>query len=168
MHDEHDAEDGRLAAVGDIEGLLARYIAVIDARCRARVREPHDAQDVAQAALYRLFNELKAGKTYPVPFRAVVHNVVGWTIGAHFAQQRNEPIPLEWDAPVDGGYAAIDERLTLDALFAGLSEREQRIFTLRYLDGVEIEQIAEQFGMQRNAVDQALYRGHKKLGELIA
>ena len=39
---------------------------------------------------------------------------------------------------------------------------------LRYLDGLEIEQIAERLGLTRNAVDQALHRGHKKLREDLA
>ena len=38
---------------------------------------------------------------------------------------------------------------------------------LRYLERLEIDQIAERLGMKRNAVDQALHRGHRKLRETL-
>jgi DNA-directed RNA polymerase specialized sigma24 family protein len=39
------------------------------------------------------------------------------------------------------------------------------VLELRYRDGREIDQIAEQLGLTRNAIDQALHRGHAKLRE---
>ena len=36
---------------------------------------------------------------------------------------------------------------------------------LRYVSGLEPDQIATKLGMQRNAVDQALHNAHKKLLE---
>ena len=38
---------------------------------------------------------------------------------------------------------------------------------LRYREHLEIEEIAERLGMKRNAVDQALHRGHDKLRETL-
>ena len=39
--------------------------------------------------------------------------------------------------------------------------------TLRYLVGLSHEQIAEKLEIDRNAVDQALWRAHRKLRELV-
>lgn len=161
--DDWDAEDTRLRDAGDLEDLLARYVETIDGRCRARIWNEYDAQDVAQRVLFRLWKELTSGKRYRAPFRVVVRQVIGWTIKAHFGAP-GEPDPLdEWDAPTDGGFADVEERLTLERLFAELTERERRIFVLRYLEGVDIAEIAASEGVTRNAIDQALHRGHEKL-----
>ena len=52
-------------------------------------------------------------------------------------------------------------------LFAELPEGSRRVLELRYREGLEIDEIAERLGMTRNAVDQALHRGHSKLRERI-
>ena len=135
----------------------------IDGRCRARVWNEQDAQDVAQRVLLRLWAELASGKRYRVPFRAVVHQVIGWTIKEHSVAPRAPDTLDELDAPTAGGLAELEERLTLERLFEELTETEQRIFVLRYLEGVDIAEIAAREGVTRNAVDQALHRGHAKL-----
>lgn len=135
----------------------------IDGRCRARVWNEQDAQDVAQRVLLRLWTELTSGKRYRVPFRAVVHQVIGWTIKGQSVAPR-EPDTLDaLDAPTGGGVTEVEERLTLERLFEELTENEQRIFVLRYLEGIDIAEIAAREGVTRNAVDQALHRGHAKL-----
>lgn len=167
MHDEWDAADRRLLEAGELEELLARYVETIQGRCAARVWNHADAEDVAQRVLYRLWNELKACRTYPVPFRVVVHKVIGWTIRAYLSEQAKLPLPDEREEPVDGEFDEVDGRLDLERLFGQLTGREREIFTGRYLQGREIEEIAAELDMTRNAVDQALHRGHRKLRELI-
>jgi DNA-directed RNA polymerase specialized sigma24 family protein len=38
---------------------------------------------------------------------------------------------------------------------------------LTYLEGLEPDEIAGRLGMERNAVYQALHRGHKKIREIL-
>src|SRR5262245_56103178 len=90
MHDARDAEDTRLLEAGEIGLLIEGYLGVILDRCRAKVRNPDDALDVAQNAYERLLRELKSGRRYRVPFRVVVHQVTGWKIKEHFQAQRYE------------------------------------------------------------------------------
>lgn len=52
-------------------------------------------------------------------------------------------------------------------LFADLPEGSRRVLELRYREGLEIDEIAERLDMTRNAVDQALHRGHSRLRERI-
>jgi RNA polymerase sigma factor (sigma-70 family) len=138
-------------------------VETIDGRCRARVWNEQDAQDVAQRVLLRLWKELTSGKRYRVPFRAAVHQVIGWTIKEHSAATREPDTLDDSDTPTGGGLAELEERLTLERLFEALTEKEQRIFVLRYLEGIDISEIAAREGVTRNAVDQALHRGHMKL-----
>src|SRR5437763_4569558 len=85
MHDARDAEDKRLLEAGAYASLVESYYAVIVKRCQARTKSDGDAFDVAADVVIRLLSELKAGKRYGVPFRVVVHKVIGWKLAEHFA-----------------------------------------------------------------------------------
>jgi RNA polymerase sigma factor (sigma-70 family) len=162
---DRDAEDGRLLGAGRHDELLASYYETI--RTRLLVRLPRDdADEVAHRVVDRLIGELARGKTYSVPFRVVVHQVIGWKLKEHFAERRHEPLPEEPDLP-DETAEDPDERIALAQMLADLPPRSREVLELRYLDGLEIVQIAERLSMTRNAVDQALFRGRRRLKELL-
>jgi RNA polymerase sigma-70 factor (ECF subfamily) len=165
MRDARDAEDARLLSSGDHETLLATYLDAILGRCFAAIRSP-EADDVAQNVIERLWRELQSGRTYDVPFRVVVHNVVTWTIKGHFARRRGEA-PLEEVDDVDpiDPYAEWEGVHDLETLIAGLPPRQAQVARLRFLEGLEIAEIAAELGMERNAVDQALHNARAKLRE---
>jgi DNA-directed RNA polymerase specialized sigma24 family protein len=168
MRDARDAEDALLLETGDYDRLFAAYHEIVRQLCRIRVRAD-DWEDVAQNALLRLFAELKRGKRYPVPFRVVVRKVVTWTIADYAAGRPTDvPLPDGWDAPGDGDpFAGVGEREHVEQLFAELPPGDRKVATLRYLEGLEIDEIAERLGKRRNAVDQALWRVHAKLRRLL-
>ena len=167
MHDERDAEDLRLLEAGCHAELLAAYHDVVVGRCVARLRWPR-GYDAAQDVFERLLTELRKGKTYPVPYRVVVHKVVDWTIKEHLAGEPVGPLPDGWEpvAPDELDEAIGDHDLM--SLFATLPERAGDVCRLRYLLGLGVDQIAERLGIQENAVHQALWRGHQKLKESVA
>ena len=105
MHDARDAEDKRLLEAGEFTLLLESYYGVILDRCRARVRPEADAIGVAADVAIRLLSELKRGRRYRVPFRVVVHKVIGWKIQEHF-----EPPKLEDRARTAEEHAAAFNR----------------------------------------------------------
>jgi DNA-directed RNA polymerase specialized sigma24 family protein len=82
MSHDGDAADAALLAHGEHARLLAKYEPVILGRCVARLHGHPDAEDVAQDVKVRLWKELSAGKAYGVPYRVVVHKVIGWTRSA--------------------------------------------------------------------------------------
>ena len=163
-------DDAQLLDSGDHARLLARYEVVIHQRCVARLRGHADAEDVAQDVKLRLFRELQAGKRYPVPYRVVVHKVIGWTINDHFAgRPRHHALPEGWD-PTDPS-DDLGELLGRDAVSSmldGLEGRAREVMELRYVERLEIAEIADRLGIERNAVDQALHRGHKELRQTLA
>src|SRR3990172_9943596 len=85
MHDARDAEDQRLLAAGELSLLVESYYGVMLDRSRARVWPEAAAVGVAAEVAIRLLSELKRGRRYRVPFRVVVHKVIGWKIKEHFA-----------------------------------------------------------------------------------
>ena len=59
-------------------------------------------------------------------------------------------------------------RLDMEQFVASLAPGDGEIAELRLLEGREIEDIASELDMRRNAVDQALYRVRKRLLEWLA
>ena len=167
---ESDAADAQLLEDGDIATLLARYEDVIVGRCVARLRGHADAEDVAQDVKLRLLAEHSRGKRYgETPYRVVVHQVIGWTLADYFQGRPTDvPLPEDWDPETPDTGESVVSRYYVSDLFAPLPEQTRRVLELRYLSGREIDQIAEELDMTRNAVDQALHRGHKHLRAVLA
>jgi RNA polymerase sigma factor (sigma-70 family) len=161
VHDERDAEDARLLAAGDHATLIAYYFPEIETRVRLRVHGL-EADDVVSNVLFRLWAELKRGKRYCVPFRVVVHNVIGWTIRAHFQARRDEPVPLPDDHDVPGGESPeLDD--PIEPILALLTERERTVFELRVFLSRSAKEVADALGMTPNAVDQTFHRAKAKI-----
>src|SRR5438034_7234940 len=93
-----DVADNRLYAAGDVERLLAKYEPVIRARCIVRTRSVYDGQDVAQDVMLRLLEEARRGRTYTVPYRVAVHQVIQWTLAEFFTGKPTAvPLPDDWE-----------------------------------------------------------------------
>ncbi len=168
MHDDRDRLDRSLLATGDYATLLATYLPIVRDRVRARVRGPA-SDDVVQEVMLRLYRELHAGKTYPVTFRVVVHNVAGWLIRAHFEGRPPAELPLPdgdegtavWDEdPTDGPY--------LEWLLERLPDGERAAFELRAIQGLSSRQAADLLGTNPNAVDQAYFRARQRLQRILS
>lgn len=169
MPHANDLDDSQLLAAGDIGALLARYESVIRGRCIARLRGSLEAEDVAQDVRLRLLEEFRRGKRYgELPYRVVVHQVIGWTIADHFGgRPTHVPLPESWE-PVasDDPLAEVVSRGWVEWVVEQVDHKDGQILALRYRDLLETKEIAERLDMDRNAVDQALHRAIEKLRKL--
>jgi RNA polymerase sigma factor (sigma-70 family) len=164
MHDARDAEDTRLLEAGEIGLLLEGYLGVILDRCRANVRNPDDALDVAQNVYERLLGELKRGRRYRVPFRVVVHQVTGWKIKEHFQSLRHESELEDWLLGVSSdSEAPIDTEAGFESWLEGLTELEQTVLRMRYDEDLDFGEIARRLDREPNAVHQIHFRALAKL-----
>ena len=103
-----------------------------------------------------------------MPYRIVVALVTDWTLRGFYPQPKEDaPLPDELDTAAPDAYADWEEGHDLGALFADLPDRQREVLELRYLRGLSPEQIASELGIKRNAVDQALHNGHRKLEEKL-
>jgi len=168
-HDARDAEGRRLLEAGEHAALLRSYDETIIQRCRARTRREDDALECAQAVAVRLLSELKRGTRHPVSYRVVVQKVIEWTTKGFYERGPAVLVELGDDILADGDPVAdVDARYDLERALTDLAEGDGEVARLRYLDGLEIEEIASRLSKTRNAVDQSLYRSRKKLQELLA
>jgi RNA polymerase sigma factor (sigma-70 family) len=169
MHDARDAEDRRLLEAGEHKTLLANYVHPVRERCFLRLRDGDAANEAAQRIFLRLWEELQRGRTYPVPFRVVVWKVTDWTLrGFYHGAKPDASLPEGWDPAAPDAFAEWEDRHDVGLLVADLPPRQREVLRLAYLDGLGPAQIAERLGMTRNAVDQALHNGHRRLGERLS
>ena len=167
MHDARDAEDRRLLEAGEHKLLLAGYFTPVRDRCYFRLGNREDGDEAAQQVFLRLWRELRAGKTYQVPFRVVVWKVTEWTLNGFYPGRPELELPEEWDAEGPDAYAAWEADHDLETLFGDLPPRQQEVLDLRYRLGLTPPEIAVELGIEVNAVHQALHNGHRKLREKL-
>jgi RNA polymerase sigma factor (sigma-70 family) len=168
MHDARDVEDKRLLEAGDHKLLLAGYFHAVRELCFLRLRDREAADEAAQLVFVRLLNELKKGKTYSVPFRVVVWKVVDWTTrGFYLGSKHDATLPDDWDAAAVDEFEGVDDEHDFGQLIADLPSRQREVLDLIYREGLSHEQTAKRLGLKRNAVDQALHNGHRKLAEKL-
>ena len=165
MHDARDAEDQRLLDAGEFSLLVESYYGVALDRCRARVWPEADAVGVAAEVAIRLLSELKRGRRYRVPFRVVVHKVIGWKIKEHFAPAKAQEVELdEWlkEASTESS-TELEGDSGFEALLDDLTGLEQEVVRLRYADDLDFQEIATRLDKEPNAVHQIHYRALTKL-----
>jgi RNA polymerase sigma factor (sigma-70 family) len=159
MPDARDAEDTRLLEERNLAALLAKYQPVILGRCIARLQGDEEAEDVAQNVMLRLVAEFERGKRYSVPYRVVVHQVTTWTLAEYFEGKPTDlPLPEGWEPAAPDFTEEVEQRDYLSSLFGSVGQKTRQVLELRYLLGLEIDEIAVRLGIKRNAVDQALNR----------
>lgn len=167
MHDARDAEDQRLLEAGEHKLLLAAYFTPVRDRCFFRLGTREAGDEVAQRVFLRLLRELQAGKSYRVPYRVVVWMVTDWTLRGSSPGRGELELPEEWDAAAPDAHSEWESDHDLTALFADLPPRQRQVLDLRYRLGATPAEIAEQLGIEPNAVYQALHNGHSKLREKL-
>jgi RNA polymerase sigma factor (sigma-70 family) len=168
MHDARDAEDKRLLAEGEHKLLLAGYFRPVREQCFVALRNQDAADEATQRVFLRLLGELRRGKTYCVPFRVVVWKVTKWTLRSFYpAAKHDATLPEGWDPDAPDAYAEWEDTYDLGLLLADLPPRQRQVLDLAYREGLAPAEIAERLGINRNAVDQALHNGHKRLAEKL-
>lgn len=168
MHDARDAEDKRLLEAGEHQRLLESYVYLVREWTLVRLRDREAADEVSQRVFLRLLRELRAGKRYPVPFRVVVWKVVDFSCGGYeWGSRREGTLPEEWDSEAPDAFAGWEDEFDVAKLLETLPSRQRDVLELVYLKGLGPEQIAVRLGVKRNAVDQALHNGHRKLAERL-
>jgi RNA polymerase sigma-70 factor, ECF subfamily len=169
-----DAEVCRLLAVGQreraFERLLAAYRGRVYRLALSFVRQPADAEDLAQEAFVRLWRALPlydGRASFSTWLYVIARN-------ACLSELRRRAIrataPL--DEHGDGAEAAsvpaapVDQRLDCQTLVEALPEPQRRIVRLFYLEERSYEQVAGMLDMPINTVRSHLHRARKRLAQL--
>lgn len=146
----------------DPEPLIRRVYAYV----AYRVGHGADAEDITSATFERA---LRHRNSYD-PGRG---SEVAWLIGiarrciADAAARTVTVAEPSDDVDLADPEAATLDRLDMAAALARLGDRDREMLALRYGSDLTARQIAETFGMTTNAVEVALHRARRALGELL-
>jgi RNA polymerase sigma-70 factor (ECF subfamily) len=168
-----DAEVRRLLAEGRhdraFERLLATYRGRVYRLALGFVREPADAEDLAQEAFVRLWRALPLydGRAafstwlYVIARNACLNEVRrrGLRPTTPLAEDAEPVAGTSWAPP-------IDRRLDCETLVEALPEPQRLIVRLFYLEERSYEQVAAMLDMPINTVRSHLHRARKRLAEM--
>jgi RNA polymerase sigma-70 factor (ECF subfamily) len=170
-----DAEVCRLLAEGRqdraFERLLAAYRGRVYRLALSFVREPADAEDLAQEAFVRLWRALPlydGRASFSTWLYVIARNAC---LNEVRRRGLRPTTALDEDAePAAGAVPAppVDERLDCETLVEALPEPQRRIVRLFYLEERSYEQVAAMLDMPINTVRSHLHRARKRLAAQMA
>jgi RNA polymerase sigma-70 factor (ECF subfamily) len=153
----------------DFEGLVASQRRPLEALARRLVWDAEDARDVVQAALAQAWQQrdsLKAVEAAPGWLRRiVVHRAMSHLRRRRLWQGLSRVLLVEpEEAPSTADDAERGEHLgRLAAALDRLSARQRTAFSLRYLEGLSLDDVADAMGIDRGTVRVHVQRAVKAL-----
>lgn len=173
-----DADDTLVAAVrrGDeraFEAVYQRHHPAVALYVLRRVRDHGRSEDITQEVFLSALRRLMITDG-PVALGPWLHEIAKNACIDHFRRgSRGEEVAYDAEggralrsgATTDG---AVEGKLALDDLcgaFGGLSPVHHRILVMRELEGQSYREIGQRLGLSQGAVESALFRARRRLGE---
>lgn len=143
----------------DVEALSHRYGPMVLRRCRRLLGDEDQALDACQDVFVRVVQErTRLNGRYP---SSLLYRIATNVCLNRLRDRRREPVTQDEavllqiaSAAEPGGVS--DARLLLDRLFGRHPESSRTIAVLHYVDGLTLEQVAEETGMSVSGVRKRL------------
>ncbi len=152
----------------DVEALSQRYGPMVLRRCRQLLLNPDDALDACQDVFVRLLErrerltvEFPSSLLYRMATNVCLNRIRDRGRSPHTGDAREET--LHAIACAGGTGAASQARLLLDWLFGRNPESSRTIAVLHYVDGLTLEQVAQETGLSVSGVRKRL----RKLRQIL-
>ena len=156
---------GRPLAAGEaaaFDELYRRYVHRLSAYGAHLLGDGVSGDDVAQASLLKAYGALRDGRV-PDRMRPWLYRIAHNAAVDLVTRRRELPSAELPDPPgedsLDGG--------ALVAALAGLPDRQRRVYVLREIHGLRIDETASELGLTGSQVEQALFAARNRLAELI-
>lgn len=148
------------------------YYTSIYRYCLAKLKDNHSCDDVVQETFLVLYKKLLSGETIEYT-RAFLYRTADNFIRKKYSEQKKaqNQVPLEEIITIPSQNEDVDERLTFEEysrqISAALSEQDAELFSMRYIEELKIEDIADRLQMSVPAVTTRLFRMRNKLREIL-
>ena len=152
--------------------LFERHSAHVFRYCNSRLRKREDAEDAVQTTFLYAVRSLRRGVEPLVEsawLLGIARNVCLARWEAAGRRNRLEAVcdPQELDRSTAAPQGRRDELIGLEDALARLSEQQRRAVLLRDWRGLSYDEVAEQLGVSRAAVETLIFRGRGRLAELL-
>lgn len=153
-----------------LEQLYGQYAPVVHRRALALLGRDADAWDVVQEVFERMLNNLSEFRGEARPMTWVYRITTNVALNQLRARRLREPkhLNLVPDDEPSTGPEATETRQLIDKWLSGLTEREQTVATLLFIDGLTQEEVADVLGLSRKTIGREVEELRRKAGALGA
>ncbi|MBZ0298447.1 MAG: sigma-70 family RNA polymerase sigma factor [Anaerolineae bacterium] len=175
------AEEGRLlrqAQRGDADAFAALYrehVQVIYRYIVHRVGDHHLAEDLTADVFTKALQGLDRYREQGKPLVAWLYRIARARVIDHYRRTSRRPVesdveaePLPFDADLDTPMVRREAARVLRAAIAELTEDQQQVVILRFVEGYRVEAIASLMGKQPNAIKALQHRALRTLANRLA
>ncbi len=163
-------EDAGHSAPEELRAVIARYRDDAYRLARRLTRSPHEAEDLAQTALLNVLrraefieDETKVRSYLLTAVRNVWRNQLRSRSRRHvLGSDAAEVIPSDELEPEEQVLTLLEAKLAATAL-ASLSTTSQDVIRLRYLEGLDYQELSESLGITAVAARQRAHRAREEL-----
>jgi len=154
----------------DVEGLSRRYGPMVLRRCRRLLTDENEALDACQDVFLRVVqHQARLDARYP---SSLLYRIATNVCLNRLRDRTREPVTRDeavlYDiARVEDPGAASEARMLLDRLFGRHPESSRTIAVLHYVDGLTLEEVADEIGMSVSGVRKRLRKLRASLTEMI-
>ena len=154
----------------DVEGLSRRYGPMVLRRCRRLLADENEALDACQDVFVRVIqHKARLDTRYP---SSLLYRIATNVCLNRLRDRTREPVTrdevvLYEIARAEEPGAASEARMLLDRLFGKHLESTRTIAVLHYVDGLTLEEVADEVGMSVSGVRKRLRTLRASLTEMI-
>ena len=160
LTDEHLGSRLASGEAAAFDELYRRYVHRLAAYGAQLLGDAAAGDDVAQSTLLKAYSALREGRL-PERMRPWLYRIAHNTALDLFARRRELPSA---DLPERTAQSA-PETGALVAALAALPERQRRVYVLRELHGLRIDETAAELGLVASQVEQSLFAARNRLAE---
>lgn len=162
---------------GDEEAFAALYQANVQQIYRYiyyRVNDPHMAEDLTSDVFTKAIEGLPRYQDTGTPFLAWLYRIAHARVIDHYRRQNRRPTENALDAQPLPIEVDMDERLlrrqaaqALREAIAQLTDEQQQVIILRFVEGYRIDAVAAQMGKKPNAIKALQHRAIRSLANRL-
>lgn len=167
MEDKEAIERCKKGETDCFRFLVERYQRQAVGHAAAILGSPEDAKDAVQEAFvdaYRTLSRFDTGRRFYPWFYVLIRNRCFKALAARKPAENLDAVVILASQPGIGP----DEKIGLERALRELSPEEREIITLKYLDGLTYNELAEYLGIPKGTVMSRLFYARRGLqGQLI-
>lgn len=162
--DEQLATRVRAGDAAAFDELYRRYLHPLTLYGARLLGDRSAGEDVAQAALMNAYQALRRGSE-PRHVKAWLYRIAHNVALEQIERPRDVASGETGEGAGEDGYAAHTTRGELVKAFRSLPERQQRVYLLREVQGLRVDEIARGLGLTSVQVEQAMFGARNRLAE---